>query len=153
MTIENKCFSYFGLSLVSGVLGSILQGYELVSGTDSWFYILEKVLKVLWIPVILTPGGGDPGRSFVTFLAPIFQMLRATGKPYHPRCFTCVVCGKNLDGLVFTVDATNQVHCIEDFHRSASPFCCYSVILTVKSPIYIAPFVKLQRHWKENQME
>jgi len=45
------------------------------------------------------------------------QMLRATGKPYHPRCFTCVVCGKNLDGLTFTVDATNQIHCIDDFHR------------------------------------
>jgi len=53
----------------------------------------------------------------------LMQMLRATGKPYHPRCFTCVVCGKNLDGLVFTVDATNQIHCIEDFHRSA--FCAY----------------------------
>ena len=51
----------------------------------------------------------------------MLQMLRATGKPYHPCCFTCVVCGKNLDGLVFTVDATNQIHCIDDFHRSAPP--------------------------------
>ena len=44
-------------------------------------------------------------------------MLRATGKPYHTSCFTCVVCQKSLDGIPFTVDATNQIHCIEDFHR------------------------------------
>jgi len=44
-------------------------------------------------------------------------MLRATGKPYHPSCFNCVVCGKNLDGVAFTIDATSQIHCIEDFHR------------------------------------
>ncbi|ELU02922.1 hypothetical protein CAPTEDRAFT_105097, partial [Capitella teleta] len=40
------------------------------------------------------------------------RVLRATGKPYHPACFTCVVCGKSLDGIPFTVDATSQIHCI-----------------------------------------
>lgn len=51
------------------------------------------------------------------------RMLRATGKPYHPNCFNCVVCGRNLDGVAFTVDATSQIHCIDDFHRKFAPRC------------------------------
>ncbi|KAK6176028.1 hypothetical protein SNE40_014392 [Patella caerulea] len=52
------------------------------------------------------------------------RLLRATGRPYHPACFTCVVCGISLDGIPFTVDATNQIHCIKDFHNKFAPRCC-----------------------------
>ncbi|XP_028910938.1 thyroid receptor-interacting protein 6 [Ornithorhynchus anatinus] len=51
------------------------------------------------------------------------RILRAMGKAYHPACFTCVVCHRGLDGVPFTVDATSQIHCIDDFHRKFAPRC------------------------------
>ncbi|XP_062411752.1 lipoma-preferred partner isoform X2 [Sardina pilchardus] len=51
------------------------------------------------------------------------RILRATGKAYHPQCFTCVVCQRSLDGIPFTVDAANHIHCIEDFHKKFAPRC------------------------------
>ena len=62
-------------------------------------------------------------------------LLRATGKPYHPSCFTCVVCQKSLDGIPFTVDATNQIHCIEDFHRRCAK---YFQINSTLHTVYVA---------------
>ena len=52
------------------------------------------------------------------------RILRATGKPYHPHCFSCCVCSKLLDTIPFTVDAANHIHCIECFHQKFAPRCC-----------------------------
>lgn len=62
------------------------------------------------------------------------RILRATGKAYHPQCFTCVVCHRSLDGIPFTVDASNQIHCIKDFHKKFAPRCS-----VCKEPIMPAP--------------
>ncbi|KAF6207599.1 hypothetical protein GE061_016046 [Apolygus lucorum] len=68
-------------------------------------------------------------------LSPILdRILRATGRPYHPQCFCCVVCGKSLDGIPFTVDAANQIHCIEDFHKKFAPRCCVCQLPIMPEP-------------------
>ncbi|XP_063264861.1 lipoma-preferred partner [Prinia subflava] len=62
------------------------------------------------------------------------RILRATGKAYHPHCFTCVMCQRSLDGIPFTVDAGGNIHCIEDFHKKFAPRCS-----VCKEPIMPAP--------------
>jgi len=51
------------------------------------------------------------------------RILRANGKPYHPACFKCLICGKSLEGIQFTIDAANRIVCLEDFHQKFAPRC------------------------------
>uniref|UniRef100_UPI00403856D9 zyxin n=1 Tax=Callospermophilus lateralis TaxID=76772 RepID=UPI00403856D9 len=51
------------------------------------------------------------------------RMLRATGKAYHPQCFTCVVCACPLEGTSFIVDQANRPHCVPDYHKQYAPKC------------------------------
>ena len=83
------------------------------------FYLSELFTVSCWEPQASPTTRMALWAASVDWWSVLCQLLRATGKPYHPDCFTCVVCGKSLDGIPFTVDATNQIHCIEDFHKWA----------------------------------
>ncbi|XP_047486298.1 lipoma-preferred partner homolog [Penaeus chinensis] len=80
------------------------------------------------------------------------RILRATGKPYHPQCFTCVVCNKSLDGIPFTVDASNQIHCIDDFHKKFAPRCtvCHEPIMPEPGKDETVRVVALDRSFHVN---
>eukprot|EP00066_Takifugu_rubripes_P015718 XP_011604984.1 PREDICTED: thyroid receptor-interacting protein 6 isoform X1 [Takifugu rubripes] len=80
------------------------------------------------------------------------RILRAMGKAYHPRCFTCVVCNCCLDGVPFTVDATSQIHCIEDFHRKYAPRCsvCGEPIMPEQGQEETVRIVALDRSFHVN---
>ncbi|GCB79103.1 hypothetical protein scyTo_0019491, partial [Scyliorhinus torazame] len=51
------------------------------------------------------------------------KMLRATGKAFHPKCFTCNTCKKQLEGQPFIVDKDGEIYCVEDYHRKYAPKC------------------------------
>ena len=94
-------------------------------------------------------GQNTPGhRSDFSISFSLYTELNVpTGKPYHPACFTCVVCTKSLDGIPFTVDASNQIHCIQDFHRRFAPRCsvCRQPIMPTKGQEETVRVVALDR--------
>ncbi|CAI2345408.1 unnamed protein product [Caenorhabditis sp. 36 PRJEB53466] len=51
------------------------------------------------------------------------KLLRACGGVYHVNCFACHSCKKSLDGIPFTLDKDNNVHCVPCFHDKFAPRC------------------------------
>ncbi|CAJ0581766.1 unnamed protein product, partial [Mesorhabditis spiculigera] len=51
------------------------------------------------------------------------RLLRACGGTFHTQCFTCSVCEVCLDGVPFTVDPDNHVHCVPCYHQRYAPRC------------------------------
>ncbi|KAF6034548.1 LPP [Bugula neritina] len=77
------------------------------------------------------------------------RILRATGKVYHPECFTCCHCNKSLDGIPFTVDSHNKIHCVKDFHMKYAPRCsvCKQPILPDGNGVETVRVVALDRNF------
>ena len=63
------------------------------------------------------------------------------------QCFTCIMCNKSLDGVPFTVDASNEIHCIEDFHKRFAPKCsvCRNPIMAQEGQPEVCRVVALDR--------
>merc|ERR1719318_58369 len=59
------------------------------------------------------------------------RILKAVGNSYHPNCFACAVCNKNMDGISFTLDASNSVHCVDCYQLRFNPRCavCENLIM------------------------
>ncbi|CAH8497435.1 unnamed protein product [Dicrocoelium dendriticum] len=53
------------------------------------------------------------------------RVVHALGLPYHPNCFTCVICAGRLDSKPFTIDVHGRLHCLDDFHRRYAPKCTH----------------------------
>jgi len=51
-------------------------------------------------------------------------IIKAVGNPYHARCFKCVGCEKNLDGVPFSMDVECSIYCVQCFQLRFSPRCC-----------------------------
>ena len=44
------------------------------------------------------------------------------GKPWHPQCFQCTQCAKNLDPNDY-YEKNGKPYCKDDFHKLFSPKC------------------------------
>ncbi|XP_025028218.1 filamin-binding LIM protein 1 [Python bivittatus] len=59
------------------------------------------------------------------------EIVWALGRGYHPECFTCVACGREIGSDTFAVDDDNKVHCLPDFYRKFASVCgaCEQLII------------------------
>ncbi|XP_057304257.1 lipoma-preferred partner homolog isoform X2 [Hydractinia symbiolongicarpus] len=77
------------------------------------------------------------------------RILKAVGSSYHPQCFGCSSCHKNLDGIPFTVDASNAVHCVECYQVKFSPRCaaCDKLIMPSNEQGETVHIVSMQKNF------
>lgn len=45
------------------------------------------------------------------------KVVRISGAAYHPDCFSCVVCKKNMINVPFISDDKQQIYCSDDYNK------------------------------------
>jgi len=50
--------------------------------------------------------------------------VHITGATFHPKCFNCQTCGKNMDGESFSTDDKMKIYCPEDYAKKFGAVCC-----------------------------
>lgn len=61
-------------------------------------------------------------------------MVRTANSAFHPECFTCIGCTKDLAHAEFIMDELRQVFCSDCFAKKKAPRCA-----TCKKPIVAGP--------------
>ncbi|XP_040570094.1 uncharacterized protein [Lepeophtheirus salmonis] len=55
----------------------------------------------------------------------IGNLVRIKGGVFHPKCFTCVVCGKNMEHDPFSKDDKLNIYCPEDYTKKFANKCSF----------------------------
>ena len=77
------------------------------------------------------------------------RILKAIGGSFHPHCFACVCCDKNLDGIPFSLDAAGTVHCNDCYQLNFSPRCavCENLIMPAPESGETVHIVSMQKNF------
>jgi hypothetical protein len=51
------------------------------------------------------------------------KVIKITGANFHPGCFNCEICDKNMVGVPFTSDQHQKVYCPDDYTKKYSAVC------------------------------
>jgi len=59
------------------------------------------------------------------------RIMKVSGMLFHPDCFTCSVCQKNMVGIPFSLGEDKQIYCAEDYQKKHAATCsaCGEAIL------------------------
>ncbi|XP_041837704.1 filamin-binding LIM protein 1 [Melanotaenia boesemani] len=59
------------------------------------------------------------------------HLIRALERPYHPSCFTCTTCKRQIGELAFAQGDVGEIYCLPDYYRKYAPRCnaCNQLII------------------------
>ncbi|XP_034022428.1 filamin-binding LIM protein 1 isoform X2 [Thalassophryne amazonica] len=59
------------------------------------------------------------------------RVIHALERAYHPSCFTCTTCSREIGGQRFAQGEVGEVYCLQDYYRKYAPKCsaCNQLII------------------------